>query len=258
MTTTGWDVPRGASVFDGFGRSSGPRALALNGCDVLDGMLTTGFKLEWMAALAGVVPLVTIGQDQVLGTIGNAGVNPRAAWPQKALGALYMAGQRNSWALHGSVLRGRSGAVPIDLRRLGSRMLAPGVPAAGLQLAPVSGISPSMGVLPVAAWVVIGVVSCFATAAAAWYAVRTHETEVQVDAERAKQNHVIGSLADIASAQLSTTGAVDPGLVQAIAGLGAAKTSPSDYTWAYVAAGGVVLLGAGAAGSYYLTRRSRR
>lgn len=251
---TRWEVQRGARVWSAWADTSSQAPIAMAGTDVLDAALVTGFKCEWLAAMAGAIPLVTIGGEQAIATIGGAGVNPTGRWSNPELRALYMMGQRSVAALHGSCIKAQRNAVDLPL---GSYAPIPVQSSAGssysgkLQL---GGVDEIGVVLPLAAWIVIGVVGAFAVAATAWYAVRATEVKVQVDADQARNTHAIGTLADIASQQLATKGAVDPNLLKTIGSLGDPKT-PQDWSWAYALGAGGLGLAVGAGVSYSMRGR---
>jgi len=245
MGETRWEVARGANIWSAWAGLPESGRVGMSGSDVLDGALVSGFKAEWLAASAGVTPLLQVGGAKVIPSIGHALVNPARPWPCEASRTIYLWNQRCISALHASV----------TARQRGTRILVPGTGApkfvssglkvqdAGIEL----GVIPA---LPVAAWIVIGVLGVASTMAVAWYASRVTEKSIDVDNQAARATHAVGSLADLASAQLTATGKLDPSLVNAIANLGKSPASPRDDTWAWVAGAGVGGLALGAIGSY--------
>lgn len=288
MADAQWDPIRGAEVFNAWRKSDLPRE-GMKGTDVLDGMLVGGLKGEWLAASAGVVPFVSLpGFGKGILSIGGALTNPVKAWPDPALESLYLWIQRSMAALHGSVELARRDVIKLPVGALpgsaeafyhGGLSLMPGKfsgPSSSGTGASSSGSSVSswssgssvnkgivkgmhgIGQIETGVLILIGVLGVAATAAAAWYAVRTSEKQVEVNGQNSRTLVANATLADIASAQLAKTGKVDPDVLGAISGLGKPPASSNDWTWAYVLGGGLVGVAGSVAVSEGLKRRRAR
>lgn len=236
------DPVRGHEAFHAWGSlvdATGP--VGMVGHDMLDAAAFSLLKAEFMAAQAGVVPFVPLpGGGQGVLTVGGAIGKPESAWPQAELRHLYMLNHRGMASIHASVEAKRPKTPDLVI-----------VPAA----APTE-IDAAPFVVPVAAWVVLGAVGILATIAGTYYATRTEETKIQVDAGLAGQQFKTSALADLAQKELALRGSLSPELIKAIAGVKGGGSS--SYFWPGVAIGAGTAVAAGAGAFAYSRKRKRR
>jgi hypothetical protein len=236
---------RGERVYRAWGEVQRSGPIGLRGTDLLDGGVVAALKSEWLAASAGVVPFLPLpGGGQGVLTIGGALRTPDSAWSDPVVRGLYRSAHQNLRRLHGQAIKRRIGTPRLVLPGAGQQALSPQQRAA-LQ-------SEELAVPP-AVWVVVSVVGVLATVAGAWYAVRTKETEIQTEAELLQRQATIGRLSDLASAQLQSTGEIQPDLVEAIRATGAEDVGQEEV-WPWVM-GGVGLAAAGGLAWYAWGRR---
>jgi len=243
MTSLKVDAVRASDVYAAWGNiiEGNKQPVGLAGNDLVDGMALALLKSEWLAASAGVVPFGPLpGGGTGVMTIGGALAEPKNAWPSEEARHLYMLGHRTAASVHASVnaLRVNTPMLPIT-----STVNAPQWPVIddGTEQTPL-------------VWVVVAAVGILASMATAWYFTRTEETRIQADADKMKEQHAVGVLSDLASAQLQKTGKIDPNIIAAI------RTTPSSAfnAWPYVAVGGGAIVVGSFATYKAMTWKKRR
>jgi hypothetical protein len=225
---------RGELAFRALGRSpDGPGRVMLQGKNLREGLLATLVKAELLAASAGIVPFVPLGNGE-RGVLAVGAARSKLKRTDPAVRTVYL-------ACHGAARRANAFARPSSGE--GTRIDTPEgfVTEVAREIVPAG-----IGVIAVPVLVVMTVLGVAAMITGAWYALKQKEKDVELESDKARAAASAGSLADIARTQIAAGMPVDPAIVE---GLREMAKKESASSWAGPVALGVVgaaMLGTGA------------
>jgi len=243
------DPLRASEVFHAWGNPQESSQIAMVGHDMLDGLAFGLLKAEFLAAQAGVVPFIPLpGGGSGVMTVGGAIGTPSSKWPQSGLRDLYILNHKCAASMHAGIRAARATTPELEVS---NPKYQTGMMQSSRNELFAAGPA-NMGILP-AAWIVVAAIGILATVAGAYYATRTTETKIQVEAKLASDQYKTGMLTDLAQQQLLTQGKIDPELVRAIRDAG---SSTSWNVWPWVAVGSGTAIAA-ATGTYLVVQKNK-
>ena len=225
MSTFAWEPVRGEDVLARMGTVPEGQPVRMLGDDWGQAALTTLFHAEMLAARAGVVPFFTL-PDGTQGIVNVGAAREKIDRAPSDVRTIYLGAHGAVRATHARAQNGQASTMPL-----------PGyVPT-------VNGLE-TIG-LPIVVPIVIGVVALAAVIAGAWY--MTRKAEIEVDGRNLRTTSAASTIAAMAHEQLTTKGAIDPGLYEVLKAYAGAESQVGAGlpSWLLPAAGGVVVLGGG-------------
>lgn len=225
----GFSPPLAADAIARFkGASDGQ--IRLLGDDWAQGAMGALFNAEYLAAQAGVVPFFTL-PDGSKGVLNIGGARAHIDKAPEAVRTIYLASHGVVRATHAQ-----------------AHAASPNTPH--LASGPLGELSEAeIGAVPLAVYVVA--VAVAAIVAGAWY-LKT-KTEIEVEGKNLRTTATISEINALATAQLATTGKIDPALYDALKSMAGAEEAHLSWVPYAVGAGAVVA----AAGGLWIWKRAR-
>lgn len=219
-----FDPLAGAAALASFGMAKGNLAY-LSGQNLRAGLLASLYSAEMLAATAGVVPFIDLGNGEK-GVAVLGGARSKLASAPESVRTIYLAahGAARQAQAHA---REASSSVPLPQRT--DRVLAT------VQQ------SQSIGALPLAVIAIVIVIGVAGVVATAWFAKGVVEKVVQTHADDLRASYAVDQAAKLAAAQIAAGLPVDPGVWEVLRTSAQREaTAPSLVPW--IALGGVGLL----------------
>lgn len=195
---TNFDPIAGAASLALFSNAPAGRLAFLSGQHLRDGLLSTLASAEIMAATAGLVPWFDAGNGEK-GVAVLGGARDKLANAPESVRTIYL-------AAHGAARQAQAHARDVS----SAPLLSQRVDGALAQ------VDQGVGVLPLAAVIVVSVIGVAAVVATAWFAKGVVERVVQTHGDDIRSAYAVDQAAKLATQQIAAGQQVDPGVWQVL------------------------------------------